>query len=170
MEQKKKKKKRFGFLIRFILKMAVFAAVAWAVLNYVITFYRVTGNNMFPNVKAGDLCFINRLDEYTLNDIVYYETEGKMRLGRIVAIEGQEIDYPDGGGYLVDGYIPSEEITYQTFQDEESDYVYPATVGKDAFYVLNDFRSDTKDSRKYGDVKKEQITGKVIFILRRRGF
>jgi hypothetical protein len=35
---------------------------------------------------------------------------------------------------------------------------------------MNDFRSDLKDSRKYGEINKKNIIGRVIFIFRRRLF
>ena len=170
MKKNGKKKSRFGFLLSFVIKIAFFAAAIWAVLTYLITFHRVTDNNMFPNVKSGDLCIISRLEESNPGDIVLYKNGAKLRLGRITAMEEQEVDFPEEGGYLVNGYIPSEEITYQTFKDPDADMKYPLTVEKDTFFIMNDFRSDTKDSRKYGVIKKEDIIGNIIFILRRRGF
>lgn len=40
----------------------------------------------------------------------------------------------------------------------------------DEYFVLNDYRSNDKDSRTYGVVKKCDMKGKLLFLLRRRSF
>jgi signal peptidase I len=46
---------------------------------------------------------------------------------------------------------------------------YPYTVPEDSYFVLCDFRTSSDDSRSYGAVPKEDLDGKIITILRRRG-
>ena len=163
----KKVLKTIGLLL---LKLLIFVGIGVAVFTYVITLHRVSGNNMFPNMKDGDLCVVYRLDDYFMNNVVLYKSGEGLSLGRIVALPGQEVEFPENGGYLINGYDPSEEIAYQTFRDEESDVEYPLVVSEGTFFILNDFRSDMKDSRKIGLVSQNDIVGKVIFILRRRSF
>lgn len=162
--------KKYGFLIRFFLKLAILMAVSFLIWTYIFCFYRVSGNNMFPNMKDGDLVFLYKLEDYYNNDVVLYKTDNKMKLGRIVATAGQTVDFPEEGGYTVNDYLPSEEITYETANADSSDIIYPLTIENDSAYVLNDFRTDQKDSRIYGTISKEDIVGKVFFILRRRSF
>lgn len=124
---------------------------------------------MFPFVKDGDLCIVYKLEEYTTGDVVAYKNKnGKTKIGRIVAVSGQAVDFPKEGGYTVDDYQPSEEITYQTFGAEGAKY--PVEVGNNEFFIMNDFRSDTNDSRQDGAIKKPKICGKLLFLIRRRGF
>lgn len=168
-EAKKKKKKRLHPLIKLLIKIAVLGVIIFLVLTYVLGFYRMTGNNMFPFVKDGDLCIVYKLDEYTTGDVVAYKNKnGKTKIGRIVAVGGQEVNFPKDGGYTVDGYQPAEEITYQTFGADR--VKYPTEVGKNEFFVMNDFRSDTDDSRQIGSIKESKIYGKLLFLIRRRGF
>ena len=168
-EAKKKKKKRLHPLIKLLIKIAVLGVIIFLVLTYVLGFYRMTGNNMFPFVKDGDLCIVYKLDEYTTGDVVAYKNKnGKTKIGRIVAVGGQEVNFPKDGGYTVDGYQPAEEITYQTFGADG--VKYPTEVGKNEFFVMNDFRSDTDDSRQIGSIKESKIYGKLLFLIRRRGF
>lgn len=162
--------KSLKFLWFFLLKLALVVGIAAGIIIFVIAFYRVNGNNMFPNMKDGDLCILFKLDDYYMENVILYKSEEGTKLGRIVAIEDQEVDFPEAGGYLVNGYMPAEEIMYQTFADEKSDVEYPIKVTEDKYFVLNDFRSDTKDSRQIGLVDKSDIIGKVIFVLRRRSF
>ena len=163
------KKKKLGPLAKRLIKIAVLVIIVVIVLTWILGLHRMTGNNMFPFVKDGDLCIVYKLDDYTTGDVVLYRNdEGKMKLGRIVAVGGQSVDFPKDGGYTVDGYQPSEEITYQTFGADG--VKYPIDVDDDEAFIMNDFRSDTDDSRQFGGVKKSDIDGKLLFLIRRRGF
>ena len=163
------KKKKLGPLEKLLIKIAVLVIIVVIVLTWILGLHRMTGNNMFPFVKDGDLCIVYKLDDYTTGDVVLYRNnEGKMKLGRIVAVGGQSVDFPKDGGYTVDGYQPSEEITYQTFGADG--VKYPIVVGDDEVFIMNDFRSDTDDSRQFGSIKKSDIKGKLLFLIRRRGF
>ena len=163
------KKKKLGPLAKLLIKIAVLVIIVVIVLTWILGLHRMTGNNMFPFVKDGDLCIVYKLDDYTTGDVVLYRNhEGKMKFGRIAAVGGQSVDFPKDGGYTVDGYQPSEEITYQTFGADG--VKYPIDVGDDEVFIMNDFRSDTDDSRQFGGVKKSDIYGKLLFLIRRRGF
>ncbi len=164
-------KKRFGFLIRSAARAAVIfggAAVCWL---WVLRPVYITGNAMFPALKDGDLCIVYRAGKYYTGDLVVYKTaDGDTRAGRIAACGGQEVSFPEGGGYTVDGYQPAEEILYPTYRAQEGTVVYPLTVQEDSFFIMNDFRSDEEDSRSLGCVGKEDIVGRAVFLCRRRGF
>lgn len=169
VKKKKKKQNKLPPILRLLLKMTVLAGIITAVLTWVLGLHRMTGNNMFPFIKDGDLCILYKLEEYTTGDVVAYRNEkGTVRIGRIVAVAGQDVDFPEEGGYTVDGYQPTEEITYQTFGAEG--VKYPAHVGEGQYFVMNDFRSDTDDSRKNGAINASQVCGKLMFLIRRRGF
>lgn len=156
-------------LAKLLIKIAVLAVVVFIVLTFVLGIHRMTGNNMFPFVKDGDLCIVYKLEDYTTGDVVAYrDNNDKIKIGRIVAVGGQSVDFPKEGGYTVDGYQPSEEITYQTFGAEGVSY--PIEVGENEFFIMNDFRSDTDDSRQSGSIKESDIDGKLLFLIRRRGF
>ena len=165
-----KPEKKNRYFVTFLAKIAVFALAAYLILTFVIAFHRVGDNNMFPSIRDGDLCILYRLDKYHMGDVVYYRRGGEKSLGRIVATQGQEIDFPEEGGYLLNGFAPSEDILYQTFCPKTTNETYPIVVKDGCFYILNDFRSNTKDSREYGEIKEAEIIGKVIYVLRRRGF
>ena len=161
-------KKVLKALLRLVIKVGIISAIVFAILTYVLGIYRATGNNMFPSIKDGDLCIMYKLEDYHMSDVVLYEHEGSMKIGRIVGIGGQEVNLPETGGYLINGYQPTEEITYQTYRGKITKY--PMTVDEGSFFIMNDFRSDTKDSRDYGVIDEGSIKGKLIFIVRRRNF
>lgn len=169
--EKQKKKRKKHPIIKFLFKMLFLGVAGYLLFTYVLGVYRMSGPNMFPSIKDGDLCILYRLEDYHNDEIVLYKTgSGTMKLGRIIAAPGQTVDFMEEGGFTVNGYQPTEKIPYQTFAAEESKAVFPVTLAEDEVFIMNDFRSDTSDGREFGAVKKSDISGKLIFILRRREF
>ena len=120
---------------------------------------------MFPAIKEGDLVIAYRLTKPTTGDAVIYKNSG-IRFGRVAATKDMVVDINDDG-YFVDGYHPSEEIFYPT--EAADNMSYPITINENEYFVLNDFRAQKNDSRSNGCIKKNDIIGKIVFVLRRRG-
>lgn len=155
-------------LMRLGIKILVFALVIWLLLLFVFGVFRMSGNNMYPMLKDGDLCVTYKLEEYHSSDVVAYRVDEELRFGRIIARAGDTVD-GDEQGLLINKVHPNEEIFYPT-QILETNLSLPCKLGEGEFVVLNDYRSDLDDSRTYGVIKKDALEGKVIFIFRRRGF
>ncbi len=158
-------------LLLLLLKTALLAAGFLVLFTCVIRVKRAAGNEMSPFVRDGDLCIFLKLQEPRLQDVVLFRNaEGRLEIGRVIAAEEQEIDFPDTGGYTLDGYLPSEEIPYETWKEEKAEVEYPLKLKEDQLFLMHDFRSLTGDSRSFGPVEKSQIQGTLLFLLRRRGF
>ena len=170
-KEEKKKKFRYKFLVRFLLKILFLCGFIYVLLTWVISIHRFDGNYMFPSVRDGDLCIFYKLDDYHLDDIILYENEnGQKKVGRVLAVGGQEVDFPEEGGIKVNGYAPTETITYQTFISSNSTIEFPLKLNDNEIFIMNDFRNDTSDGREIGAINKTQLNGKLIFVLRWRGF
>lgn len=171
MAERKPKKSKYRFVSRFLIKTGVIALAAAGVLVFFLQAYRMDGNQMFPSVRDGDLCFFYKLGTCTADDIVLYEDRnGELRAGRVIAVGGQTVDFPESGGYTVNGCEILDEIPYETYAAESGSVDYPVTLEEGQYFILNDFRPDTADSREYGPVDGTRIKGKLLFLLRRRGF
>lgn len=167
-EKKEKKKSAWKAFLFFLMKLCLIGAAIWLLLIFVFGVFRLSGNNMYPALRDGDLCVTYKLEGYHSGDIVAYRIDGDLRFGRIIAIAGDTVD-GDGEGVLLNGQHPSEEIFYPT-QILDTALSLPLTLGEGEFLVLNDHRPDLFDSRTYGVIHKDALEGKVIFIFRRRGF
>ena len=170
---KGKKKHPYKYLTDFIIKLVAVVIGSYIIFFYIFGVFMLRGNYMFPAIRDGDLCVSYRLDSYqfggnyNIGDVVLYSHDGEYRLGRIVAVEGQTVEVNDDGELIVSGNVPSEQIFYLT---EKGKLNYPCTVGENEFFIANDFRSDTSDSRDFGPIKKSDMHGKLILRLSRRGF
>lgn len=71
---------------------------------------------------------------------------------------------------MINGYWQQETGIYTETLPYTEGISFPVTLGEDEYFVLGDSRSNAEDSRIYGPVKKEEIKGAVITLLRHRGF
>ena len=168
--KKRKRKSTLRLFIELCVKLVVIAVSVWVLLTFIVSLNIHYGNNMFPSIKDGDLVVGYRLQRPYLNGAVVYERDGKLCIGRVVAMAGNEIHIGDNGAITVNGIAPAEEVFYPTYPADESTIDFPLTVEEGRVFILNDFRSDTNDSRTFGTVDLEDVIGSVLLIIRRRGF
>ena len=142
--------------IALLLRTGMLALGLWVAFSQVFLLHRNQGLGMFPAVKDGDLVLAYRLQQ-----------EDRMHLGRVVACGGDVIRMDDEGGLSVNGSPQSEEILYPTFPREGS--TYPQRIPEGSVFLLGDYRTQARDSRDWGPVPLEDIQGKVITLVRRRG-
>jgi len=148
--------------------------VIWLLLTYAFLITQCSGQDMFPALKDGDLCVIFRQltmnllkEKYEAGDIVAYRVDGKRHFGRVVAIGGDNVQIDTGGSVTVNGVTEGEEILFPTYT--RGDLMNLTFVSEGTLYVLGDYRTNTEDSRDFGPIPLEDVEGKVISILRRRG-
>ncbi len=150
------------------VRMILIAVVVWLLLSKVFLITQVSGNEMFPALKDGDLIIAFRLQQdYAKNDVVVCNINGKQYIGRIVAREGDVVSLDDSGTMRVNGTVQSGEIIYPTYAKESTEYPYQVPLKH--IFLMGDYRTQSQDSRDFGPVSMEDVQGKVITILRRRG-
>ena len=156
-----------GYL-RLLLRLAVLALICFLIFTQVFLITRAEGNEMFPAIKDGDLIIAFRMQrEYIKNDIAVCTPEGRKYIGRIAAIEHDTVTLDESGTLLVNGTPQSGEAFYQTYAKDG--ITYPFTVPDGCVFILGDNRPAAHDSRELGAVSTQDIEGKVITLLRRRG-
>lgn len=171
-ESAEKQKRDCGTLkgyLSLLVRLVVFLLILWVFFTQVLFLKRVSGTAMFPSLKDGDLALGFRLErEYRSGDVILYEDpEGELHFGRILTTAGSVVDINGNGAVLINGAQESGEILFPT--DDPGTLTYPYTVPEGSVFVLCDHRTETKDSRIYGTISMDQIQGKVLTILRRRG-
>lgn len=158
---------RDGYIQLFV-RLILMIAVGYIIFTQVFLITRVTGNGMFPAVKDGDLAIAFRIhNDYLKNDVISYKTENTRHIGRVIGKEGDVITIDDSGTLLVNGTVQGGEILYPTYAKEKLEYPY--RVPEETMFVLGDYRTQTKDSRDFGPIAEDDVEGKLITILRRRG-
>lgn len=174
MENKQGRKVPFLILFLFdIIKLAVIAfLIVWPIHRFVFQPFYVVGPSMEPNFYDQDYLIVSKIN-YRLNEpargqvVVFHPPEnGKDYLiKRVIGLPGEKILIEKGSIYIVD----SQNNRKQKL--DESAYLTSGltTPGKievelreNEYYLLGDNRSMSMDSRSFGPVPRERITGLVF--------
>lgn len=151
-----------------LLRILLLAAAGYVLFTQVFLVTQASGNGMFPAVKDGDLMIVFRMQQdYAKNDVIVYTADGERHVGRIVARETDVVMLDETGTLTINGTVQGGEILYPSYAKEGIEYPYRVPDGH--VFVMGDYRTQTEDSRDWGAIPMEQVEGKVITILRRRG-
>lgn len=151
-----------------LLKLLIFVGALYLVFSTAFGFFRVAGNAMRPTAGDGDLALTTRIfDSLETNDLVVYEHGGVLQLGRLVAQPGDSVEIDDDGDLLVNGNLQAS-VTQEATEKGSGSFEYPVVLGDGQYFILNDDRSSTQDSRELGPVGLNEVKGKLIALLRLR--
>jgi signal peptidase I len=151
-------------------KLLLVVGIVWLVFSQLFALKQITGNYMYPSVRDGDLLLAYRLEStYSQSDVVIYEASGYSHVGRVVAQGGDVVDVTEDGSLKVNGNVESEEGIFVATEALEGGIQFPFTVPEGSYFILCDNRSNFSDSRFFGAVSQDDVVGKMITILRRRG-
>ena len=151
-------------MIRLIKKVVFIVISLFLIHTYIGSTFIYYNNNMFPSIRDGDLCFIEKYDKHThIDDIVLYNNT----LYRVIARENQEVNITEKGILTVDG---QQVLSVTNSLLQRGDITYPVKLKQGELFVLNDYREEISDSREFNTIQEKDITGKIFFLIRRRGF
>ena len=163
LRQKKKERMLRRKRLRQLRGLCLLAVTAWILFSQVFLLFRNRELGMFPTAEYGDLVLAHRLcRDYGKEDVVLYRVEGKVRLGRIAAVETDVVAMGQSGSLLVNGSVQRGRILYPTYARD--DRTYAQKVPEGMVFILGDHRTQSYDSRDHGCVRVEDILGKVIAI------
>ena len=166
-----KRKKSLSPLAVLLIKAAAIALLAGFTLLFVMGIHIHEGNRMYPFLMDGDLVITYKLEPYHVGDVVAYRhpQTGKTEISRIVAIGENTIEVTAQGELLINGSSPAERVFYPTTPLEGDNVEYPYIMRKGGNFVLDDYRTEGDDSRRFGQLLEDELLGKVVYVFRRRG-
>ena len=156
---------------RFFLKLLCAAALLALVFTLVLGLQICRGNRMYPFIMDGDLVITYKLDRYRVGDAVAYRDpmNGKRAISRIAALGGNEVLVTEAGTLFIDGVTPDERVFYRTEPLSGADIAFPCRVPENGVFLLDDYRTQGRDSRFFGTLQEDELLGKVVYVFRRRG-
>ena len=155
--------KKENFHIFLAGSIAIFIAILIRI--YFFQTFIIPSNSMYPSLHIGDKILVmkspftkmhvNRLDIIVFRD----NNNSKSLVKRVVGIERDNITIENG---LL--FINGEKIKNIKYNFDKDEY-HNVTVQKNQLYVLGDNGIDSIDSRVFGAIDIQRITGKVFFIF-----
>jgi signal peptidase I len=122
----------------------------------------VEGTAMKPAFNDGDKIFIDKnLGELKRGDVITFlfpMDRSKWYFKRIIGLPGETVEIREGKVYI-NAQILEEPYIDESFNQAKSD-IPPRKVPEYQYFVMGDNRDNSSDSRYWGTVDKELITGK----------
>ncbi len=140
--------------------------VAVILFLFFFEFRIVDGNAMYPAVSDGDLVLVYKRVLFRKGEIVFYEVNGIEYCGRIVAKEGDNVDFSEDGKLFVNGTPQTTDIIFPTYKPDG--WTGLTVVPEGSVYILGDYRTQAADSRLLGFIPKADVKSKVIALLRHK--
>ena len=152
----------------FFSKLIMMVLLLWILFGVLFGITPMQNNDMSPRISAGDLLLYYRLeDTLRTNDVVVFEKDGKEYTGRIVGKGGESVEITEDSRLKINGSNVMESDIFYTTPRYDDSVAYPVDLPEDEYFILCDYREGARDSRYFGAVKRSEIKGKVITILRR---
>ncbi len=129
----------------------------------------VIGDSMLSTLKEGEMGFATK-DNFITNvnrgDIIIFEKDDREIIKRVIAKENDHIRITNEGIYineelLVEEYVSSENLNYSFIENSKFNDVI---LKENEYFVLGDNRLVSYDSRYYGPITEDMITGKLKLI------
>lgn len=154
-----------------ILEVVVFAIAIFLFLYLlVLQPHKIKGQSMEPNFQDGEFLLTDkvtyRFSQPKRGDVIVFEAPGTNNeefIKRIIGLPGETISVINGetkinGAELSENYLPDSFITDGGAFLKNGQNV---TIPDNHYFVMGDNRAASSDSRTWGFVAKEKITGRA---------
>ena len=160
-----------GF-VEFLLLIVGVLVVVWLLHAFVFQPYRIPSGSMENPIMTDDMVLAEKVSYHFENpapgDIVVFddvEIPGRHLIKRCIAVGGQTVELIDGK-VVVDGVVLSEPYTNGRPSNPLNSKVvtYPYKVPEGYIWVMGDNRTNSQDSRYFGAISLESVTGRGMFV------
>jgi signal peptidase I len=162
--------------------IVVAVALALFVRTFFVQAFRIPSESMEETLLVGDFLFANKfiygakvpfvdwrlpaIRDPKPGDIIIFKTPVDKKtdyIKRCVAVAGQTVELNKDKLY-VDGVLQDEEFTKYVLGREFTRQFGPYEVPEGHIFMMGDNRDNSSDSREWGPLDKNLISGKAMFI------
>ncbi len=155
-------------LLKELITFAIVAVVIVLPLRvFIAQPFIVSGESMFPTFETGQYLIIDqisyRFNEPVRGDIVvfrYPQDPSKFFIKRIIALPNEKIRI-DGKNVIITMTDGTEITLDEPYVELERENQLEMSLASDEFFVMGDNRLASLDSRVWGPLKKDMITGRA---------
>lgn len=174
LQSKREEKGGLSTFASFLIMITIVVVAYFGLRTFVVGTYEIPSGSMLDTIQIGDRVFSEKVSYYFRDpeqgDIITFadpENPQRTLIKRVIAVGGQTVDLKDGYVY-VDGKKLDEPYT----EGKQSlplntaygvSITYPYTVPDGYLWVMGDNRTNSADSRYFGAVSKDSVTGHANF-------
>lgn len=136
--------------------------------------FLVYGSSMEPNFKTGDYLIVDeltyKLENPKRGDVIVLrppvvDKEKSHFIKRIVGLPGETVIVQNSTVTIKNTEYPNGFVLNEPYLTYHSDREAIYKLGNDEYFVMGDNRPSSSDSRNWGPLKREAITGRAFLRL-----
>lgn len=169
MEQIKSKSQSFWELVRFAL---IALAIVVPIRLFIAEPFIVSGASMVPTFENGDYLIIDKISyivgDPKRNDVVVFRYPGdtsKFFIKRIIGLPNEIVDIKGNDVTITNDQNKEGFKLKQPFVKNTANNETHFVLKSDEYFVMGDNRSASSDSRYWGAVKRNLLTGRALLRL-----
>lgn len=164
-------------VLEFVAAFVIMVVAIMGLRTFVIEPFEIPSGSMLETIQIGDRVFAEKVtvaidpmpEPGEIVTFVNPRDESEILIKRVVAVEGQTIDFVDGivhidGVPLDEPYVNGQKTRSMRCDGvvQKTNITYPYTIPEGCFWAMGDNRGNSADSRVFGAVSAENVTGRAV--------
>ena len=160
-------------VLREVVETLIFIAIVFVIAQFGIGSFTVADNSMSPQLKPGQIVVVYKwayaFGSPSRGDVVVYHNPANLNqvlAGRVIGVPGDTVAISPAT-VTVDGVVLNESA-YATITpgvNPNSQGIGTFKLGPTDYYVLNDSRLSSSDSRSFGTIPRSDIVGQASLVF-----
>jgi signal peptidase I len=148
--------------------LVVAFGVVLLVRSFLVSWYPVVSDSMAPTVDRGDIAVVDKLvwrwGQLDRGDVVTFTLpdDGGVLIKRVVGLPGDTITIEDAILRVNGTLVPEPYVDHSRI---DGLYFGPVVIAPNHVFLLGDNRFASTDSRDYGPVPIDSLTGRHLFTV-----
>ena len=156
------------FLLELIESVLIAFALSWVLRTYVIEARKIPTGSMLPTIQLDDRVIVDKFffkhfDSISAGDIIVFHPPQSAHatedfIKRVVGLPGDKLEVRNHTTYV------NDQPLYEPYVLDKSKSDFgPVVIPADSVFVMGDNRNNSDDSRVWGFLPIENITGRSLF-------
>lgn len=175
------------YLVYFLTIFLIISCIYTSIRFFAFDTIQVQGESMYPYHTTGDLLYLDiltqRFSNYRRGEIIVLKStntncnpKNEYFVKRIIGLPGEKVVFKQGKVYILNpiinanlikldesSYLKSEVKTFKNTEAEAEGSTEEKVLGVDEYYFMGDNRSNSKDGRVCGPIKRSEILGREFY-------
>ena len=159
-------------LMREIVETLLFVGLIFVIVHFTIQTYRVPDTSMQPALTQDELVVVNKaaylFGGASRGDVVVLVDPANLSqqfVERVIAVPGDTVTITASQVIVNNVTLNESYINVPDGVAENPAIVAPSKLGKDEYWVMNDSRLASNDSRTFGPIARGNIIGQAVVVF-----